>query len=94
MLLLLLLIIEIILNVFILNNLICYLYNFWLFLSRTQQAAHCSKDKARNGRGNVHTGATPPWLRDDEDEADVDGVNVGPSEEEFIKHSQENVYNL
>ena len=44
-------------------------------------------------RGNVHTGATPPWLReDDSDDGDSNSASghvssIGPSVEEFIKHS-------
>lgn len=41
-------------------------------------------------RGNVHTGATPPWLREEDS---VTGVSkpplIGPSLEEFILHSKQ-----
>ena len=39
--------------------------------------------------GNVHSGATPPWLKDDDDALE-EGVPVliGPSEEEFLMHSE------
>ena len=48
--------------------------------------------------GNVHSGATPPWLREDDD-GDTNGsgaglagtsstVTFGPSLDEFIKHSK------
>ena len=47
--------------------------------------------------GNVHSGATPPWLRGDEDTAsgsgsrgDSSAVTFGPSLDEFIKHSRSN----
>ncbi|XP_028402723.1 coiled-coil domain-containing protein 84-like isoform X2 [Dendronephthya gigantea] len=35
--------------------------------------------------GNIHTGATPPWLLAD-DEHDTNSVMIGPSLEEFQKH--------
>ena len=39
--------------------------------------------------GNIHTGATPPWLRDEDEEEEVaEGVAIGPSLEEFLKHSE------
>ena len=61
----------------------------------TRPVAHCSKhqpsvvatDGRKSGRGNVHTGATPPWLREDDEDEDG-GLTFGPSEEEFIKHSE------
>lgn len=48
--------------------------------------------------GNVHSGATPPWLREDDD-GNTNGsgagsagtsstVTFGPSLDEFIKHSK------
>ncbi|KAL9965580.1 hypothetical protein ACROYT_G029401 [Oculina patagonica] len=47
----------------------------------------------KKGEGNVHTGATPPWLReDDEDDGDSQTGNttckevIGPSYDEFKKH--------
>ena len=42
------------------------------------------------GRGNVHSGATPPWLMPDSsgDGGRGTSVLVGPSEEEFLKHSK------
>ncbi|XP_007905486.2 coiled-coil domain-containing protein 84 [Callorhinchus milii] len=36
-------------------------------------------------KGNVHTGATPPWLIDDEEET---GTAIGPSYEEFIQQKE------
>ena len=47
-----------------------------------------------NGKlGNVHSGATPPWLRDDDDDkgtspSSASSVTFGPSLDEFIKHSK------
>ncbi|XP_065843962.1 centrosomal AT-AC splicing factor-like [Oscarella lobularis] len=37
-------------------------------------------------RGNVHTGATPPWLRDDDDDDDEPMPVIGPSEDAFREH--------
>ena len=45
-------------------------------------------------RGNVHTGATPPWLRDDGSN-DAGGSMpslIGPSVDEFILHSKPVMY--
>jgi len=42
-------------------------------------------------RGNVHTGATPPWLRDDDyDERVPEETSslIGPSLDDFILHSE------
>ncbi|TRZ15854.1 hypothetical protein HGM15179_011202 [Zosterops borbonicus] len=36
------------------------------------------------GKGNVHTGAKPPWLTEEEDGSKQ---QIGPSYEEFLKHS-------
>ena len=47
-----------------------------------------------NGKlGNVHSGATPPWLRGDDDDkgtspSSASSVTFGPSLDEFIKHSK------
>jgi hypothetical protein len=43
------------------------------------------------GRGNVHSGATPPWLMPDSsgDGGRGTSVLVGPSEEEFLKHKEQ-----
>ena len=50
--------------------------------------------------GNVHSGATPPWLRGDGDEDTVSNdssgggssaMTFGPSLDEFIKHSRSNI---
>ena len=50
--------------------------------------------------GNVHSGATPPWLRGDDDEDTVSNdssgggssaMTFGPSLDEFIKHSRSNI---
>ena len=38
--------------------------------------------------GNVHTGATPPWLMDDDSEEDDGAVVAGPSLEAFLSHSE------
>lgn len=38
------------------------------------------------GEGNVHSGATPPWLREDDNEGGAP-AQIGPSEEEFLRHS-------
>ena len=53
--------------------------------------------------GNVHSGATPPWLREDDDNdrgtsasgensasTSSSSVTFGPSLDEFIKHSKLN----
>ena len=40
----------------------------------------------RPGEGNIHTGATPPWLIDDEE--DEDNHMLGPSLEDFNKHCE------
>ncbi|NXB85619.1 CCD84 protein, partial [Vidua chalybeata] len=36
------------------------------------------------GKGNVHTGAKPPWLTEEEDGS----KQIGPSYEEFLKHKE------
>ena len=41
-------------------------------------------------KGNIHTGATPPWLREDSCDDDASGSKptvIGPSLEDFILHS-------
>ncbi|KAK3754010.1 hypothetical protein QZH41_020290, partial [Actinostola sp. cb2023] len=39
------------------------------------------------GEGNVHTGATPPWLKDDDDTVNTcASTEIGPSLEYFKKH--------
>ena len=38
------------------------------------------------GEGNVHTGATPPWLKQDEEEED-EAPPIGPSLDAFLLHS-------
>ena len=44
--------------------------------------------------GNVHSGATPPWLRDEDNDGSggaagpSSSVTFGPSLDEFIKHSK------
>ncbi|NXW76125.1 CCD84 protein, partial [Hirundo rustica] len=37
------------------------------------------------GKGNVHTGAKPPWLTEDDDGSKQ---QIGPSYEEFLKHKE------
>ncbi|NWW72352.1 CCD84 protein, partial [Climacteris rufus] len=37
------------------------------------------------GKGNVHTGARPPWLTDEDDGSKQ---QIGPSYEEFLKHKE------
>ncbi|XP_017593884.1 PREDICTED: coiled-coil domain-containing protein 84 [Corvus brachyrhynchos] len=37
------------------------------------------------GKGNVHTGAKPPWLSEEEDGSKQ---QIGPSYEEFLKHKE------
>ncbi|NXX32893.1 CCD84 protein, partial [Nicator chloris] len=37
------------------------------------------------GKGNVHTGAKPPWLTEEEDGSKQ---QIGPSYEEFLKHKE------
>ncbi|XP_048418036.1 coiled-coil domain-containing protein 84 isoform X2 [Stegostoma tigrinum] len=37
---------------------------------------------------NIHTGATPPWLIDDDDDLDTTPKSIGPSYEEFIQHKE------
>ncbi|XP_021231415.1 coiled-coil domain-containing protein 84 isoform X2 [Numida meleagris] len=39
------------------------------------------------GKGNVHTGAKPPWLTE-EDEEDGSKQQIGPSYEEFLKQKE------
>uniref|UniRef100_A0A8C3JCH0 Coiled-coil domain containing 84 n=1 Tax=Calidris pygmaea TaxID=425635 RepID=A0A8C3JCH0_9CHAR len=38
------------------------------------------------GKGNVHTGAKPPWLTEEEEEGSV--REIGPSYEEFLKQKE------
>ncbi|XP_038610738.1 centrosomal AT-AC splicing factor [Tachyglossus aculeatus] len=40
------------------------------------------------GRGNIHTGATPPWLQAEEPEAPPPAQEIGPSYEEFLKEKE------
>jgi len=43
----------------------------------------------KKGEGNVHTGATPPWMRDDDDEDDdvkAEKDVIGPSYDAFKQH--------
>ena len=61
-----------------------------------------SFQRLQEGQGNVHSGATPPWLMTDSCDDDDDGggddvskeaggaaaVLIGPSEEEFLRHSE------
>lgn len=46
----------------------------------------------REGEGNIHSGATPPWLKEDEEDAagsnEVVPVMIGPSEVDFLRHSE------
>lgn len=45
----------------------------------------------KQGEGNVHTGATPPWLREDDDDeegASADNHVIGPSFDAFKKHAE------
>ncbi|MBN3271093.1 CCD84 protein, partial [Polyodon spathula] len=41
--------------------------------------------------GNVHTGATPPWLKQDPEEggSGIPEPQAGPSHEEFLKHKEQ-----
>ncbi|XP_038065927.1 centrosomal AT-AC splicing factor-like [Patiria miniata] len=46
--------------------------------------------KDRGIDGNIHTGALPPWLRDDDNEDTEEGYQkMGPSEVEFRKHTEQ-----
>ena len=55
-----------------------------------------SSSKGKQSHGNIHTGATPPWLRDDDDddeentkEPDCKRIcTIGPSEEQFKQHRE------
>ncbi|XP_030361471.1 coiled-coil domain-containing protein 84 [Strigops habroptila] len=40
------------------------------------------------GKGNVHTGAKPPWLMEEEEEEDGSKQLIGPSYEEFLKQKE------
>ncbi|NXO53419.1 CCD84 protein, partial [Aramus guarauna] len=40
------------------------------------------------GKGNVHTGAKPPWLTEEEEEEDGSKQQIGPSYEEFLKQKE------
>lgn len=45
----------------------------------------------KQGEGNIHTGATPPWLRDDDnddDDATSSKAVIGPSFEAFKKNAE------
>ena len=51
----------------------------------------CHPQILNEGEGNVHSGATPPWLQVDNDSEMCEGVapvQLGPSEEEFLCHSK------
>ncbi|NXX82393.1 CCD84 protein, partial [Urocolius indicus] len=40
------------------------------------------------GKGNVHTGAKPPWLTEEEEEEDGHKQQIGPSYEEFLRQRE------
>ncbi|NXC71801.1 CCD84 protein, partial [Anhinga anhinga] len=40
------------------------------------------------GKGNVHTGAKPPWLTEEEEEEDGSKQQIGPSYEEFLRQKE------
>ena len=68
-------------------NIILYSTNSTSGESSVTQQSSAPHFKTRH-IGNVHTGAVPPWLRDDEEEEEKKGVTIGPSEEEFWKWSK------
>ncbi|XP_066495274.1 centrosomal AT-AC splicing factor [Tiliqua scincoides] len=41
-----------------------------------------------SGKGNVHTGAQPPWLLEEEEESGRSQGQIGPSYEEFLKEKE------
>ena len=57
-----------------------------------------SSSKGKRNHGNIHTGATPPWLRDDDGDEEEDSdtkepdckriCSIGPSEEQFKQHRE------
>uniref|UniRef100_A0A8C3LTI6 Coiled-coil domain containing 84 n=1 Tax=Chrysolophus pictus TaxID=9089 RepID=A0A8C3LTI6_CHRPC len=47
----------------------------------------CGIRPETEGKGNVHTGAKPPWLTD-EDEEDGSKQQIGPSYEEFLRQME------
>ncbi|NXI98822.1 CCD84 protein, partial [Psophia crepitans] len=42
------------------------------------------------GKGNIHTGAKPPWLTEEEEEEEEEGSKrpIGPSYEEFLRQKE------
>ena len=54
----------------------------WMPLS----AAH--SQVLNEGEGNVHSGATPPWMRDDSGVNESAEASIGPSLDNFLKHSE------
>nr|XP_055056362.1 coiled-coil domain-containing protein 84 [Misgurnus anguillicaudatus] len=43
-----------------------------------------------SSHGNVHTGAVPPWLQEEPDEASGSGQKeIGPSVQQFLKHKEQ-----
>ena len=51
----------------------------------------CVQAVASGGReGNVHSGAIPPWMKDEEDDEEEKGERapIGPSFDAFLKHSE------
>ena len=66
--------------------------------SATSTSSSSSRSKGKQSHGNIHTGATPPWLRDDDDEEEEDcdtkepdckrTCSIGPSEEQFKQHRE------
>ncbi|KAM4646179.1 centrosomal AT-AC splicing factor [Amazona ochrocephala] len=40
------------------------------------------------GKGNIHTGAKPPWLMEEEEEEEDGSKQIGPSYEDFLKQKE------
>ena len=65
--------------------------------SVTSTSSSSSSSKGKQSHGNIHTGATPPWLRDDDDEEEECDIkepdckktcSIGLSEEQFKQHRE------
>ena len=56
--------------------------------SRTHPQIKSSLAAAPKAKGNVHTGAMPPWMMSDDGDEGCGRLLIGPSEEAFIDWSK------
>ena len=55
--------------------------------THTHITPHTHTQSLEAGEGNVHSGATPPWLREEDSDDDTSTTPIGPSLDDFLKHS-------